>query len=232
MFVFKKSSILIISALLATLVAFIVCFGALSVNVNNSLTKRTVVVLDAGHGGIDAGVTGKLTGIRESELNLNIVKRIEKHLYDSGIEVVLTRSTDAGLYGLATKNLKKKDMKKRKEIIEKSNPSLVVSIHMNKFSLSSRRGGQVFYKEESEEGLMLAKCIQSEFNGVYQEVKDYSPLKGDYYILNCSNYPSVIAECGFLSSIEDEKLFQSEEHREAIAYAVFKGIINYLALTT
>ena len=231
MLVIKRRSVLIITALLVTAIAFLVCFGALSTT-TNALIKRIVVVLDAGHGGVDGGVIGVSTGVKESELNLSITKKVQKHLVDAGIEVVLTRSTDAGLYGLATNKLKKKDMKKRKEIIEKVKPSLVVSIHMNKYSLSSRRGGQVFYREDILESKILANCLQNEFNEVYKDVKPYSPLKGDYYILNCTNYPSVIAECGFLSSHKDEALLITEEHREAVAYSIFKGIINYLAETT
>ena len=37
-----------------------------------------------------------------------------------------------------------------KEIIENTNPDLVVSVHMNKYSLSTRRGAQVFYKQNDE----------------------------------------------------------------------------------
>jgi hypothetical protein len=48
---------------------------------------------------------------------------------------VLTRKTSAGLYGTATKNRKRKDMLKRKEIIESERPNLVISLHMNYYIL-------------------------------------------------------------------------------------------------
>ena len=35
---------------------------------------------------------------------------IEKYLIDAGMNVVLTRNSDAGLYGVASKNLKRKDI--------------------------------------------------------------------------------------------------------------------------
>ena len=62
-----------------------------------------------------------------------------------------------------------------------------------------------------------------------EAVRNCSSLSGDYYILNCSNYPSVIAECGFLSNPEDEALLMSEKYQDAIAYAIFKGIVGYLS---
>ncbi len=230
MFVFKRKNIIIVSVLIITALTFILCFGALRVSaVNDTTSSKIKVVLDAGHGGIDAGVCGVNTGVKESELNLKVVKKIERYLCDAGMSVVLTRSSDAGLYGVATHNLKRKDMQKRRDIILEAQPDLVVSIHMNKYSLQSRRGGQVFYKSNDEKGILLAKSIQYSFNNMEESVRDCSALKGDYYILNCTEYPSVIAECGFLSNPQDEKLLITDEYQDSVAYAVFKGIVGYLA---
>ena len=230
MFVFKRKNLIIISVLIITAITFIICFSALSVNAtSDSKSSKIKVVLDAGHGGIDGGVLGVNSGVKESELNLKVVKLLEKHLTNAGIQVTLTRTSDAGLYGVATKNLKRKDMEKRRDIISQAKPDLVVSIHMNKFSTSSRRGAQVFYKDKDEFGKKLAESIQESFNTMESAVRTCSALVGDYYILNCTEYPSVIAECGFLSNPEDEKLLLSEEYREEIAYTIFKGIVGYLS---
>ena len=148
------------------------------------------------------------------------------------MSVVLTRSTEAGLYGVATSNLKRKDMEKRRDIINKANPNLVVSIHMNKYSLSSRRGAQVFYKAGNENAKLLASSIQSCFNAMEEAVRECSILTGDYYILNCTKYPSIIAECGFLSNPQDEELLITEKYQDSIAYNIFKGIVEYLIQTT
>lgn len=230
---FSKRNILIISTLLLTVFTFIICFSALSRSAYSENDNEMItVVLDAGHGGIDGGVFGRTTGVAERELNLEVTKKLEKLLIAGGFNVVLTRSTDAGLYGVATKARKKKDMQKRKEIIENSKPDLVVSIHMNYYPVSSRRGGQVFYNKESENGKRLAECIQKGFNEISEYPKDYSILTGDYYILSCTEYPSVICECGFLSNAEDEKLLISEEFQEKISYSIFQGIVNYLSLSS
>lgn len=233
MIVIKRSSIVIISVLVLTVFTFIVCFGAISqTTIGEASSTGIKVVLDAGHGGVDKGVSGVNTKIPESELNLSVVKKLEKYFIDAGIAVVLTRSSDAGLYGVATKNLKKKDMQKRSEIINKAEPDLVVSVHMNKYSLESRRGAQVFYNKSSEQGKLLASCVQTSFNQMEQAVRECNILSGDYYILNCSNFPSIIAECGFLSSPEDEALLVTEKYQSDIAYAIFKGAIDFLSQTS
>ncbi len=233
MFVLKRRNIIIISVLIITALTFILCFGALSAKSIGNYDKRTVkVVLDAGHGGIDGGVTGINTGVKESVLNLKVVNKLENYLVNAGIKVVLTRSTDAGLYGVATSNLKKKDMQKRKEIIEAADPNLVISIHMNKYSVSTRRGAQVFYKPNDEQGKILADSIQNSFNRMESSKREYSALSGDYFILNCSDYPSVICECGFLSNPDDEALLITDEYQDEVAYTIFKGIIGYLSSET
>ncbi len=230
MLVLKRRSILICSILILVAITSLICFEALASRpIGEASASNVKIVLDAGHGGIDGGVNGIRTGIKESELNLKVVKKIEKYLVGAGMSVVLTRNSDAGLYGIATKNLKRRDMEKRKEIINNAKPNLVVSVHMNKYTLQSRRGAQVFYKPGDENGKLLAKSIQDSFNGMEEAVRDCAILTGDYYILNCSEYPSVIAECGFLSNPDDEALLITEEYQNAIAYNIFKGIIGYLA---
>ncbi len=233
MFVIKRRNIIIVAVLIATMLTFLLCFSALSTARAGSVEQTGIkIVLDAGHGGVDGGVNGVKTGVKESELNLSVVKKLEKYLIDAGFRVVLTRSSNAGLYGLATKNLKKKDMEKRKQIILEENPTLVISVHMNKYSLSSRRGAQVFYKAKDENSKILANSIQSCFNSMAEATRQSSALTGDYYILNCSNVPSVIAECGFLSNPQDEQLLITDEYQNKIAYNIYKGIVSYLAETS
>ena len=48
-------------------------------------------------------------------------------------------------------------------------------------------------------------------------------------MLNCTEYPSVIVECGFLSNAEDEKLLLTEEYRKEVALAVFQGVLAFFA---
>ena len=230
MFIIKRRSIIIISVLLATVLTFVLCIGALyDKPIGNAVVNKIRIVLDAGHGGIDAGVSGVNTNVRESDLNLKVVKKLENYLIGAGMNVVLTRSTDAGLYGIASGNLKRKDMEKRKEIIKSAQPHLVISVHMNQYSLSTRRGAQVFYKNNDEKSKQLADSIQDSFNAEINIDREYSALTGDYYILNCSNYPSVIAECGFLSNPEDEELLITDKYQDDVAYAIFKGVVGFFA---
>ncbi len=213
--------------LLVVGVAFGVCFFALSRTAAQA--QRLCIVIDAGHGGVDGGVVGIETGTKESDINLSLSRLLQEKFEELGFNVVMTRKTEAGLYGAATAGYKKRDMRKRAEIINGSNPALVISVHQNFFSARDRRGAQVFFREDSAESKTLACMIQSQFNEMPECVKRSEPLKGDYYILNCSDYPSVIAECGFLSNAEDEALLVTQEYRKKIADAIVRGALGYLS---
>ena len=75
MIVFRRRNILIVSVLLISVLTAIFCFSVLRNNPTNS-TSDIKIVLDAGHGGIDGGVSGINTGVKERELNLIIVKNL------------------------------------------------------------------------------------------------------------------------------------------------------------
>lgn len=186
-----------------------------------------IIVIDPGHGGIDVGVTGA-TGSKEAVLNLSLSKNLRDYFYSEGKTVVLTRTTDAGLYGNLTSGFKNRDLKKRVEIATQSNADLFISIHMNKYKDTNRRGGQVFYKSGCDNSKKLAQLIQDQLNGLKEATRECSPLPGDYYVLNNSPCPSVIVECGFLSNKEDEALLTTEEYRQKIAYCIFYATIVYL----
>ena len=81
-----------------------------------SPSDRFTVVIDAGHGGIDGGVSGITTGVKESELNLDIARKLKTKFDKSGAKTVMTRKTEAGLYGIYSKGFKRRDMQKRKQI--------------------------------------------------------------------------------------------------------------------
>lgn len=226
----SKRKTVIALTLIATLLTSVLCISALGqVKAVKSDTSIYRIVLDAGHGGKDGGAIGATTGAQEKDLNLKVVKRLEEYFKNADFSVILTRTSDAGLYGAAKENLKRHDMLKRKEIIEQANPALVISIHMNKYSGANRRGAQVFYKKGDEEGKLFATKVQNSFNEMDTTVKNYAPLTGDYYILNVSPCPAIIAECGFLSNPEEERLLCTEEYRDKLAYAIFKGAVDYLS---
>lgn len=186
------------------------------------------IVVDPGHGGIDPGSIGYKTKVKESELNLKISIALAEKLRAVGVRVVLTRTDDNSLaQGMTGKSFKKEDMKLRKAMIDKIRPNMVVSIHMNSYTNHTLRGAKVFYDKNSEISKQIAESIQNQFS-LSLEASNNVASVGDYYMLKCTQSPSVIAECGFLSNARDEQLLLDPNYQEKIVNCIFKGIINFL----
>ena len=187
------------------------------------------IVIDAGHGGIDGGVTGVQTGVKESDLNLTLAFVLKDELEKIGFEVALTRKSEGGLYDTTEKGFKKRDMQKRKEIIEKESPAMVLSIHQNYYSSRAVRGAQVFYGQKNPRSKTLANVLQANLNAVYNSkgVKDRKSAYGEYFMLECYTAPSVIIESGFLSNSADEKLLLDESFQKTLAKSIADGVLLF-----
>ena len=224
MIIIIKKRILLL--LLIFFLVFIICVTCVkSISTTSPKTKYTIVI-DAGHGGVDGGSVGKTTKVSEASLNLEYAKCLKTMLSDFGFNVVMTRENENGLYSPLAQNKKKDDMKKRKDIIEKSNADFVISIHMNSYT-SSSVGAQVFYGKDNEPSKALAQSIQDYFIKNLSEARLEIKI-GDYYILNAINVPSVLVECGYLSNPKEEKLLISDEYKKEVCYSILLGVLNYL----
>lgn len=225
MILLKKGAI----AAAAVLICFLLlsCLGLSAVSYAGAQRSSYCIALDAGHGGIDPGVLGSGSGVKESDVNLKIVQKLQSLFADAGFGVVLTRKNQGGLYGLPTQGYKRRDMEKRREIIQKAQPNLVISVHQNNFLADrTRYGGQVFFREGDENSVAFAECIQFRLNSL--SGRDVSALKGDFFMLECTDAPSVLVECGFLSNAREEQLLITDEYQNKIAEAIFQGTIAYL----
>ncbi len=228
--VIKRKTLIIAFCLVLVILAATGTGIALSQKQTFAVQSKKTVVIDAGHGGADRGVIGK-NGLVESTLNLTVSKLLETKLLASDFSVVMTRTTEDGLYGDSLENFKSRDFAERKRIITELGPDMVVSIHANKFPQNaSRRGIQVFYNKSSQEGKALALSLQNSLNTLNEKYvgKTFSPLAGEYFMLNCTKKPSVIVECGFLSNVEDEKLLSDPAYREELTDYILLGITNYI----
>ena len=196
--------------------------------VSQQKEEGLTVVLDAGHGGTDPGKIG-VNGEKEKELNLEITMLLKEKLEKQGIQVVLTRDSDGGLYDEQSNNKKVQDLQRRCELIHKTSPRCAVSIHQNSYTTPEVKGAQVFYYTNSAEGKKLAEGLQTALvEGVDPE--NHREAKGNtsYYLLKKTDVPLAIVECGFLSNPEEAGLLATKEYQEKVAEAVCTGILKYL----
>ena len=194
----------------------------------NSDTDRFTVVIDAGHGGFDSGKVG-VDGTLEKDINLSIAKKLEQLLRAADINVIMTRTTDNGLYAESSDNKKRQDMANRAALMNEANADCIVSIHQNSYPDESIDGAQVFYYTGSDAGKKLSSLIQQEL------VTDIDPSNhrieksnDSYYLLKNVSAPIVIVECGFLSNWAESKKLVDDAYQQKLAWAIHMGILQYL----
>ena len=190
--------------------------------------KGLSVVIDAGHGGIDPGVVG-VDGQKESELNLQVAMYLKDCFESAGVTVIMTRTTEAGLYGENTKESEKKreDMRNRGEIIKQSNADVMISIHMNAISDKRCRGAQVFHQKNTD--ATLAEHIQKSIIKYVDSENKRVSLTGDYFVLKAGTMPSVIVECGFLSNTAEAEKLADPTYQQQMAWGIYNGVMQYWA---
>lgn len=205
-------------------------FGYAAEGDNSATTPPSVgytIVVDPGHGGIDPGSIGYKTKTRESDLNLKLSLMLAEKLRAVGVRVIMTRTDDNALAEGTGKEFKKRDMQLRKEMIDKIRPNMVISVHMNSYTNHTLRGAKVFYDKRSDISKRIAESIQNQFSQNLEASNNVASV-GDYYMLKCTESPSVIAECGFLSNARDEQLLLDEKYQEKIVNCIFVGVMDFL----
>ena len=199
-----------------------------------SFVESPILILDARHGGTDGGAVShnyNQDKIKESELNLDIVKHIDRlltSLKNHKLNVVLTRSRD-----------KKVALDNRVNIAEniyrytQSKKMLFLSIHINSANNTTAKGLKCYYnksnyvKDEERFIDILASIIDRH--------KDNNLIKQQYFkntenfrvIKDITNMPSVLVECGFLSNPQEIQLLATKAYRAKIAGILYSAIIEY-----
>lgn len=209
----------VIWAILISLLALSFAFGPEEVR----SASRRVVVIDAGHGGIDPGAIG-VGGIAEKTINLQIARLVEIFaIGDPEIAVVMTRRED-----------KTVSLRDRIDLAHRVHADLYVSIHANAHRDSRSWGIETLTHETPSEpnywsSVRLARILQRELISDlrYFGVPDRGVKRQRLY-LRWAQVPAVIVETGFLTNPLGASRLQSILYQAYIARAILKGIKAYL----
>jgi N-acetylmuramoyl-L-alanine amidase len=192
-----------------------------------------VIVIDAGHGGEDAGAVAQ-DGTLEKDLNLKIALCLDALCEINGNSAVLTREDDRLLYDhygeLDDYTGKKKiyDLKNRVKIANEHENAIFVSIHMNKFSSPKYSGTQIYFSPNNPSSEMLARTIQNSTRTHLQPSNNRQIKRADssIYVLNSLPCPAVLIECGFLSNDEELQRLNDEKYQAKLSLVIFTGILS------
>lgn len=188
---------------------------------SSPIEGRRIIVVDAGHGGIDGGATS-CTGVLESQFNLDIALRLNDLLRFMGYETKMIRTEDTSIHteGKTIAAQKVSDLKQRVSIVNGIENAVLISIHQNTFPQEKYSGAQVFYARD-EWSQALAQNMQKAF---IQTLNPGSNRKsksseGIYLMQNITN-PGILIECGFLTNPQEEALLRSGEYQKKLASVI------------
>lgn len=179
--------------------------------------KYTKICIDAGHGGTDPGAVAN--GLKESNLNLSVVKYLGPMLKKAGYSVTYTRTTDIFL-----------ELNERVKIAQKAGCQIFISVHHN---AGGGMGWEVIFECDDIATKKLAECIGKYFTlagqtkhgkGVYCKPNSHGD---DYFgVLRNGSMDGVITEFAYLDSKDHEDI-DTQTKLKKEAEALFKGIQEY-----
>lgn len=180
---------------------------------DNDPKKTITVVIDAGHGGHDEGMT--IDGFSEKEIVVSIAQKIKKNNSDKNVVIHLTRTDDQFI-----------SLQDRTNFINNLKPDLVLSLHVNGNKNSEASGVElyIFPKDETYEN---SKKIAQDLNTRFvnnNNLKSRGVKDANFKILKDTNYPSITVELGFLSNTNDRAYLTDDEQQEKIAASILELI--------
>lgn len=202
----------VIVAVIAVVVAAAAAAGAaLSLS-------RVEVCIDPGHGGYDSGA--EYEGRLEKDDNLELALLVNEELEARGIKTCMTRDDDRFI-----------SLSKRCSIANIRRAKLFVALHRN--SADGAHGVEVWvHSDMPQEDTLLAQniCDSLSTAGISENrgVKfGFAREDGENYFVNSrTKMPSCLAELGFITDDEDNRLFDEniDAYAEAIADAIEKTL--------
>ena len=180
--------------------------------------QKVSVVIDPGHGGKDMGASHN--GRNEKDDNLLLAQKVAECLEEKGIDYAVTRTLDVYL-----------SLESRCRFANIRSADLFVSLHRNS-ALSDANGVEIWIgSENSADERRLAQSILdglekvgiSENRGVKS---GYAGEGNDYYVNKNTKMTSCLVELGFITSEDDNKLYDEniDAYAQAIADAIEKEL--------
>jgi N-acetylmuramoyl-L-alanine amidase len=215
------------------------------------------IVVDAGHGGHDTGTIGP-NGLQEKDLVLDVALKLGKLLENKlGAEVVYTRdddtfipletrtaiankeqadlfisihansSDDPSARGVETYYLNFTSSADALEVAARENAVSEKSIHelqdlVKKIALKEKIGESREFASDVQRSLYAGLSAKS------PNLRNRGVKKAPFVVLIGANMPSILAEISFVSNPDDAKKLRTNDYRQRIADALYKGVFKYV----
>lgn len=173
-----------------------------------------IIIIDPGHGGEDTGYEGVNLGLKEKDISLKLAKTLKSQLENMGATVCLTRERDEKI--LIANRIKKTN---------KLQGDFFLSIHLDYYPNSTKKGFEIFYFKDDLEAKALGELILKKLKS--NSIPTRGIKEGNYYLFRKVRTSALLMEIGYLSSKEDEFNLNKKGYIFKIAEAIRDGILDY-----
>lgn len=196
---------------------------------NAIISDRKIVIIDAGHGGMDGGATS-CSGVLESKTNLEIALSLRDLMHLLGIKTVMIRTSDISVYtsGETIAAKKVSDLKERVRIVNEYEDCLLISIHQNYFSDSRYSGAQVFYGAAGESKSLAPVMQQALVDNLNPGSNRKAKPADSVYLMQHIKSTGLLIECGFISNPEEDAKLQSKDYQLKLCAVIASVTSRYL----
>lgn len=180
-----------------------------------TINRRVRIVVDPGHGGRDPGAIG-IGGLQEKQAVLDISLQLATLLRRQGADVVLTRDDDTFI-----------SLDGRTTMANRLNATAFVSVHANSAGINRPdvNGIETYYHQS---GGRMAQAVQQSIMQAFPFMRNRGVRTARFYVLRHSRMPSILVETGFVTGRQDAALLSNPSWRSQMAWAIARGVINYL----
>jgi len=198
---------------LKIILAFIVvgCFAFVAPK--ETKVKPLIVVIDAGHGGKDDGMT--IGDFTEKEIIEKITKKIKSQNTNEDIVIFFTRTNDEFV-----------SLQDRTTFVNRIKPDLLLSFHLNAINNITASGIEFFISKENS-NYEKSKAIAERLNEKMvknHSMKSRGVKEAKLFVLDKSEAPAVTIELGFLSNDNDRKYLTDDNEQSRIANTILEFI--------
>ena len=177
---------------------------------------------------VSGGTTGKISGLAEYELNLQLALKLEEELQLRGYEVIMVRTT----HDVDISN------SERAEVANEAEADVFIRIHANGSEDSSVNGVMTLCQTPSnpynsqyyEASRKLSDCVLDAFvektGAKKQRVWETDTMSG----INWAMVPATIVEMGYMSNAEEDRKMADETYQKLMAEGMADGIDRYFGI--
>jgi len=180
------------------------------------------LVVDAGHGGQDAGTVAS-DGTKEKDVALLIAKKIKSLSSEYGVDVIMTRTDDVFM-----------TPREKADFSNNQKADAFVSIHVNAAVNAQlmKSGMEVVISKNNDnqqldKSKILGSALIQNLNKNFTTTQTLLQHKVGIWVLQATTVPAALIECGYLTNSKDLNLLKNNAQIELMAKKILEGVVAY-----